>query len=519
MSAPGHTSVSRTPSSRGDHRRAAKHILTLVAAAALLGLAPSRAAMPNGAGSRSVDAGPDTVAGQTAFPVREIGYDLDFRVDFEEEKLYADIDLTVQNRTDGPVHEVPLVLYRLMTVRTVEDARGDALPFRQVVTASERNPKKQVNYVRVTLPRQLSIGERMKLRIVYDGYLEGYAKTGSSYVRDRIDEAFTILREDALAYPEVGRPGAPWPGLPTFDYRARVTVPATHVVANGGELLHTKVDGEKVTYVYRNTEPAWRMDFAVARYGMLGDGAFRVYYLPGDSVGGARVLAAVRNSLDLFTRWFGPLREPPRMAVLEIPDGYGSQKDVTSILQTAAAFRDPDRLYEVYHEVSHFWNVPPANASSPRLEEGLASYLEDLAAEELRGEERLEPTVRRLVAWVRSTFAENPRYAEVPMSEYGREEMTGLSYVVGQLMFYTLGEIVGQEDLRQIVGTYYRRYAATGAGVAELAAVADEVTDEDLEAFFEHWLFTTRWYDYLAEAGTIDEYTAAYRSAVSRERP
>lgn len=99
------------------------------------------------------------------------------------------------------------------------------------------------------------------------------------------------------------------------------------------------------------------------------------------------------------------------------------------------------------------------------------------------------------------------------MADYGREGFTGLSYGVGELMFYSLAGILGRETLGEIIGTYYRRYGETGAGVTEFAAVANEVASADLQPFFRHWLFTTDWHELLAAGGTTDEYVAAYRDA------
>ena len=140
-------------------------------------------------------------------------------------------------------------------------------------------------------------------------------------------------------------------GLPEYDYTARITVPASHTVANGGALVERREAGVTVTYVYRSLKPSWRMDFAVARFTTLRDGDLAVHHLPDDSAGARRILGAMSRTLKLYTRWFGPLRGSAAFAVIEIPDGWGSQADVTSILQSAAAFRDPRREYELYHEI------------------------------------------------------------------------------------------------------------------------------------------------------------------------
>lgn len=143
-----------------------------------------------------------------------------------------------------------------------------------------------VNHVVVPFPTPLPPSGDVVLQVEYGGYLAGYVETGTLYVKDRVDESFTILREDADAYPTVRVPSARAnraAGLAEYDYPARITVPKTHVVANGGLLMErTEKDG-KATYVYRNIKPAWRMDFAIARYGLLERDGFRVFHLPADS--------------------------------------------------------------------------------------------------------------------------------------------------------------------------------------------------------------------------------------------
>ena len=191
--------------------------------------------------------------------------------------------------------------------------------------------------------------------------------------------------------------------------------------------------------------------------------------------------------------WFGPLRECMPFVVIEIPDGWGSQADVTCILQTAAAFRDPARMVEVYHEVSHLWNVPATDHPSPRWNEGLAMFLQFRMADERDGAERLGAALARASADLCGRLDDDPHLREIPMVQYGSEGRTDLSYHVGMLMFADLFQRVGAATFDRIIGGFYREYVDRGATTHEFVRYAIALAGEELGEFFEDWLATTRW--------------------------
>jgi aminopeptidase N len=452
--------------------------------------------------------------------LRPLRYEIDLRIDYEEELLRGRVRLTFENASDAPVATVPLTLHRLMRFTSSRDADGRPLPLAQDVVAFEDVPTLQVNAASVTLPEPLAPGVRATIDLEWEGYLVPYTEV-FGYVRERIDPAFTILRPDAMAYPQIQTPSfrsLRESALAAYDYVARITVPlasdsagAERRVVNGGRLVETVdvPDGSR-TWVYQNYVPAWRMDFAVGPYRTLERGGNHLYYFPEDSAGAARAFRALGEALDLLTGWFGPLRGERRFSVIEIPDGFGSQADVTSILQTAAALRDSTRLYEIYHEVSHLWNVDPTD-DSPRWNEGLASFLQHRMTEDLEGrrvlDERLVATSERL----RRQLVDGSDLATVPMIDYGRRQMTDASYRVGMLLFDALYRLVGRETFGRIVGGFYAEYVESGGSTEDFVRYAEETAPVDLGPFFEDWMYTTGWVGKV-EAGLVGDALAdAYR--------
>lgn len=421
-----------------------------------------------------------------------IDYHLAISIDYPRETLTGTARVTVVNRDRRPAQEVSLLLYRMLRVESVANGEDRPLEFRQEVASFDDFPQLQVNHVRVTLPRPLEPGDSAVIGLRYAGYLAGYAETGMAYVQDRIDPAFTILRTDAFAYPEVGYPSfaanTGWDNR-SFHYEIRVTVPDSLRVANGGRLVALIRQPGLATYVYRDIRPAWRIDIAIAHYGELTAGGSKVFYFPGDSIGARRVLSAVLRSMKLFTDWFDPLVGDTGFTVIEIPNGWGSQADRTSIIQSAAAFQDSSRVPEVYHEVSHLWNAPSTDSASSRWNEGLATFLESAAAVALdsAADDQLIPS---LVHRLETRYSTHPEYATVPMVDYGRRMITGLSYPTGGIMFYLLDRLVGRVSFGRIVGGFYRQYAASGATTGEFAAYAVAVGGPPVCALFRDWLLT-----------------------------
>jgi len=447
-----------------------------------------------------------------------VAYELDLTVDYRGGRIDGTATVTVANRSDGPLSELPLLLNRSLGVASVVDGSGASLDFSQEVRGFEELPALRVNAVTVRLPGPPRSGEHGVVSVTYGGRISDYAEI-LPYVQDRVAPEFTILRMDAFAYPVVGPPSfrslRSAPSAP-YRYLAGVRVPRTAerrggprgsdrptagdveftpVVANGGRLVSRTDDGDHVVWRYESRRPSWRMDFAIADYGVLESGDDRVYGLPGDSTGALRILASLGAARRLFTERFGSLVEPTGYAVIEFPEDMGSQADVTSIVQTAAAFRDPERVVELYHEVSHLWHPAPIDRPSPRWNEGLATFLQYQAAEELNGRQVLEEQVNATLSHLQARLDASETLRTVPMRRYGVEDLTDLSYHVGLVMFELIHEIVGRDSFDRIVGEFYRRHARFGGSTEDFVRLAIAIGGMPVAKVVEDWLLTTAWTD------------------------
>lgn len=425
-------------------------------------------------------------------------YEMEVKVDYKAEKVYGQCRLTVYNPTDKPISQVPLLLYRLLNVTAVTDEANAAVPYQQNVLSIEDWEQIQVNYVDVRLLEPIAANQSKTIKVDYTGFLFGYSSDGWMYVKDHIDKEFTIMRWDGFGYPVVGYPSFQVirkSGLGNFDYTLSVTVPEDLVVANGGKLAgKSSMDGY-TTYTYTNFKPAWRMDMPIAAYGIVEDkqNNLKIFHFPHDKNNAEMILKTMDSVLQLFTNWFGPADDFQGFAIIEVPEGYGSQADVTSILQTADTFQKRDNLTDLYHEISHIWNARANDPLPARFEsEGLAMFLQYLVQERLDNKkDALKSGYGRLHKRFIQQCERNPECKDVPIIKYGDEDLTDLSYTKGMLFFYLLYHVMGEEDFLDAMGTFYQKYKKTGATSEEFLNHVKRRSKQSLDRLYEEWIFGT----------------------------
>jgi hypothetical protein len=433
--------------------------------------------------------------------------ELDLRVDVPHEVVSGTARLTVRNASAGSERDVPLLLNRLLVV---SDAGG--VPFDQAVVTFVDDRKRQVDFATVHLPSPVPPGGTATVAVTYAGPIVGYTETGSLYVQDRISEEFTILREDAYAFPVLGVPSLAASRRPDrrtdFTFDATLTVPRGLVAAAGAFVGSTDL-GEWTAFRFASETPVPFLNLSVASFRILDEGGVRVYFLPGDEAGAKRILERTRQTLDLFASWFGPLGHPARLTVIEIPAGWGSQASlVPGIILTADSFRDPQRLYELYHELAHLWNAPDRDRPSARWNEGLSMWLQGVAAAALDGPDaagNLDRTLQRLA----SALPREESLRREPFASYGTAAMTDWSYSVGRLYFALLDHALGRDALLAVLSQLYQAHKDDGVTFRDLTTLLER-RDPRAARIDEEWVRTTAWTERVGKAVSFEALAAEY---------
>lgn len=441
--------------------------------------------------------------------------ELEVRVDYESGRLAGTAAMTLRNTSSASLARVPLLLNRLMRVQGVRDDKGRGVRHRQGIATFEDHGMYQVNAITVDLARPLLPRDSIRLAVSYEGYLVGYTEVGMLYVKDRVDRNFTILREDALAFPVVGVPSIQTnraaPRAP-FAFEVSATVPEELVVATGGEQIGRTLDGGVATWRFRSREPAPYLIVTIAPYRVAEADGLRIFHFPGDSVGAQMVLRASRQAAARLQELFGPLDRPLALNVMEIPDGWGSQASLAGgIIQEAAAFRDRDQLPQLYHELSHLWNARDIESPSPRWNEGLAMFLQGRLARVIDGWDGEAAALQRIAGRLLERCGSGQPCGRVPLRQYGNERLTDLSYPVGQLMFAALHHALGEETFDRALRRHFQAFKASGTRTDDLVQHFIAVGGPVARRIFDDWLESAAWVGRLRAASSVQAMFDGYR--------
>ncbi len=86
---------------------------------------------------------------QEGYPLTIAHYDLALSFDFRSETLRGIGTVTIENKSDKSVDKIPFLLYRLMSVASIQDQQGNELDFVQNVVSVSGFEKLQVNSITI----------------------------------------------------------------------------------------------------------------------------------------------------------------------------------------------------------------------------------------------------------------------------------------------------------------------------------------------------------------------------------
>ena len=443
-------------------------------------------------------------------------YDLRARVLIAEERLEATARLEIKNVTDRPAVTLPFLLYRLLQVSSVTDAAGLPVQFSQQVRTYEDRPTMQVTAGSITLRQPLAPGASTTILVHYSGAVLGYREV-MAYVQDRIDPEYTLLRLDTLPYPVIAQPSAKSERVAyqtNFTYRTEVTVPADYTVACPDQVVSETHSGSTAVFVCRNDRANWRIDLAIAKFKIVEDRAhnFRVYAMDKDAAAAPAVLREIGRAVDFYREYFGEIPGFSGYVVIEIPE-WGSQAAPGYILQTAAAFRDPTKAEELYHEIGHTWNVRSKTEvqRTRYFDEAFASYFAALALRKFDGEEAyradLESARQLFAKWA----AHDKMNADTPIAEYGEHELGRNSYTKGAWSLFVLHRLLGEDAFRKSMRALLHDFHDKPADFADFLAVVERTSGRNLKRYADDWIYGAASSKLMTDNTPIDAIVARYR--------
>ena len=262
-------------------------------------------------------------------------------------------------------------------------------------------------------------------------------------------------------------------------------------VANGVLTSETVEDGRRLT--------TWEMRQPMASYlSTVAVGEFTL--IQSDSGAGVDVFDAVPTRLtdvfvgdfeltdemlETFVDLFGPYPfDEYGVLIADTELGFALETQGRSLF--SSAFVDGDGSIEriVAHELAHQWfgnNVSPATWQDIWLNEGFASYAEDLWIEFGRG---------GLVSELETRLVTRAESALIPApGDPGAAGLFDASvYRRGALTLHSLRLTVGDDDFFEILREWNVRFGGGTASTEDFVSLSEELSGKQLDEFFDAWL-------------------------------
>jgi hypothetical protein len=424
---------------------------------------------------------------------------------------------TVKNKARGAIEELYVGLPETARVNRLDGSIG--------MRAVETRP--ELGWRRFALARALQPGETMTIDFDLEYPRPGFTNEGASSL---VVDNGTFVNSGllpVLGYQERGELSqdndrkkhglAPRPRMPDLDdaaarsrnyisndadwidFEATVSTAADQVALAPGYLQREWVEGGRRHFHYKMDVPILNFyaflsaRYAVKRGAWSGGGKevpIEVYYQPGHEYNVEAMIAAVKDSLDYYTRNFSPYQhrqvrilEFPRYATFAqaFPNTIPYSEGIGFIAKVDP--KDPKDVdypyYVTAHEIAHQWwahQVIGANVQgATMLSETLSQYSALMVMKKKYGDAKM----RRFLKYELDNYLRNrgsERKKELAL--YRNENQPYIHYRKGSLSMYALQDAIGEEAVNRALASYIRKvayqeppYTTTRELLAEFRAV------------------------------------------------
>jgi len=278
-------------------------------------------------------------------------------------------------------------------------------------------------------------------------------------------------------------------------YRFEIAAPNPWIVAASGALRETKADGDKTLFVWEMDQPmaTYLASINIDRYDLVtrtGPNGMTIRnYFPVELLPSYRLhFNALPAMIDFFDNLFGPYPFEEYGVVVAAESGLCDKVDLALEAQSMSIHCPSVVMtseWVIAHELAHQWfgdSVSLENWQDIWLKEGFATYAEWLWNWK---NDPVKVAERAKLQQSRFFDSDYPVAGPAPEDLYTHESYTG-----GALVLQALRLEVGDETFFDILRAYAERYQYGYAGTDEFIAVAEEVSGEDLNSFFNEWLFS-----------------------------
>ncbi|USQ81437.1 M1 family metallopeptidase [Ornithinimicrobium faecis] len=460
--------------------------LALAGTAALaLAMTPALAgAAPGNPGEPRFQEG-DPGAGDPYFPLAGNGgidvlhYDLDLTYQLPEPEpapLEGQLDgvATIELRATQDLHRFNLDLRGLTATKVV--VNGKSMRFDQVD-----------NELRISPRPKLKTGDEATVEVTYGG-----ATTRPTDIEGAL-YGWVTTRDGAMV---VSEPDGSATWFPVSDhptdkatYAYEITVPEGSVAVANGLLEGSETADGQTTWTWDAPDPmaaylatATVGDFELDSYVAENGTPIIDAVDPALPDSASANLALTSDMLVFFEGSFGPYPFNSYGAIVD-DDSVGYALET----QTRSFFSRRAGESTVAHELAHQWmgnHVSPGRWADIWLNEGWASYASWMWSEE-QGRASAQDSFEDVMS-----IPADDDFWDVVVADPGPLCLfCGAIYDRGAATLHALRVEVGDDAFFELAKTWVEQYGGGSATTADFSALAEEVSGQDLDAFFQMWLY------------------------------
>lgn len=350
----------------------------------------------------------------------------------------------------------------------------------------------------VRLARPLQAAEKFKLAITYGGAIKTFDSVYLQFLPIGMFADKNAHRAFAVDEPDGTHSWFPCNDHPrdraTYSYHITVGAGLT-AVANGQQqgAPITNADGTRTFHWEMTHEMATYLAVvAIANYEArpLPDGPgipLAVYAYAQDAANAARAYADTGKIMTLEVARFGAFPYESYGQVLVPQNAVGMEAQTMTVMPDNTVHASPKQLYTfIAHEMSHHWfgdEIALDTWADIWLNEGFASYAEYIVLDDAGNKQDASNLLAQWQQDVTRGSSSDPLDAPKPADMFGVN-----SYEKGGYVLHMLREKIGDDAFFKTLQTYIARFKDHTAKTADFEAVAQEVSGQDLTAFFAQWI-------------------------------
>jgi aminopeptidase N len=422
--------------------------------------------------------------GNGGYDVRH--YDLSFSYDPATDRLDGTAVIEARARQDLSRFDLDLQQLEVSAVR-VNDAPAQF--------------NRDGQELQITPHNRLNSGSTFQVAVDYGGVPETIV--GSPIV---FGSPYGFLHTDDGAF--MGdEPNAASTWFPASDHPSdkaaftfRVTVPAGKSVVANGRLVSQVTEDGSTTFTWDAADPMatylatadignWIMKTGTTPGGIPETVAVDPTIVEGNPAAVDFFYDTSAEATDLWVERFGPYPFGSTGAIADNATYNGQPLGFSLETQTRPVYSAVRSTSTIAHELAHQWfgdSVSPATWPNIWLNEGFASYAQYLWTAHQGGASPHD----QFVAEFKSRKKNDP-FWDVVIADPQRDTMFARAvYRRGAMTLQALSDKIGAATMERLLKTWTAEHRHGNATTAQFTALAERVSGQDLDHFFDVWLYT-----------------------------